>query len=648
MLSTGGVVHLGHKFCFVCMEIHNVSENFSIINRMVQKITQMRPDSTAQIYKKDIYNRSISPELGQKSNSRNFCDITYSKLSDIISALSEGFSTLGVEKEDKIGIMSQTRIEWTWCDLCLLGNGVTVVPVYKTLKRPNIEYILNNADVQGIIIEGVEEIEKIQGVLESTDLEFIVSIDKIECIDKYNLNNTDFYTLYDVFQRGINSDPNLENYNSRIKNLGTNDLATIVHTSGTTGSMKGVKLSHKNIGSSIEQLDSICENAGIDLYKGQKNICFLPMSHIYARTADQFHPLTRCGSIVYAESVDTLMDDIKKVEPDLLYSVPRLYIRLNKKISEEVPNSILNVGRNTAEEWVEKDEKGIFLKAKYRIMDRILYSKIRSKFGTEFDAMVCAGGKIPEDLLKQLRGMAFPIVQGYGMTETMGGICVSSLRSNNFSSVGVPSKDTEVSIDSSAVDNGIGSELDGELGELLVKGPHITEGYYNDKSESEDSFTEDGYFRTGDILRRLEDGQLIYHDRKKLILVLDTGKNISPISIEKKFQEVNLIGNTMIVGDDKPFVSALIVPDFEYIQNKYEELEKRTKEDIVGTELIEEKITEEVDQINSSLEKHKKVRDFKIIDSDWTIENGYLTPSSKLCRRKIKEDFSKEISDMYE
>jgi long-chain acyl-CoA synthetase len=627
------------------MNTGNISDHYSVINRMVEKVAEIKPNEPAQIYKKDIYNRSMSSELDSNNGSKLFSKISYKKLIKIISALSEGFDTIGANNDTNIGIMAQTRAEWTWCDLALLGNKVTVVPIYKTLKSHNIDYVVSNADVSGIIVEGVEEIQKIQSIEDNINIDFIVSMDNID-IGRFNLDNIDFYTLNDIYMRGVNSDPNLLKYKERVDLLEKDHLATIVHTSGTTGEMKGVKLTHNNISSAIEQLDSVCENANIDLYQGQTNLSFLPLSHIYARMTDQFHQLSRCGTIAYAENVDTLMEDIRSVEPDLLYSVPRLYIRLNKKISESVPDWLLKIGRNTAEKWVENDQKSLGLKIKYKIMDRILYSNIRSKFGSDLDVMVCAGGKVPEDLIKQLRGMSLPIVQGYGMTETAGGISVSSLNSKDFSSVGFPSKDTEVMVDSSEINSDIKNNLRGEVGELMVKGPHITEGYYNTPNDK-NTFTSDGYFRTGDILSILDDGRLVYHDRQKLIIVLDTGKNVAPIPIEEKFQEINLVGNCMIIGDDKPFISALIVPDYEYIRNKYNNFSNASNKEISNNKIIQNKISKKIDILNNDLEKYRKVRDFNILDTQWTIENGYLTPSSKLRRKKIKQDFSDEISDIY-
>ena len=610
----------------------------------------------AQWYKGGVYDRSMAGLAFHPALEGEWASLTYAEMAGIVKRLAAGFRELGVEAGDRVGIHANTRMEWAQTDFALLSAGAVVTTVYTESEPERIRYLLDDPGATGVVVENADLLEKLLEVEDELDLDFVA------VVDEYETDREDIHTLADVYQLGRDAD-----LDSIPVERDPDDLASLVYTSGTTGQPKGVQLTHRNFRSNVA---GVRKRFGPRPDKAEhvpvfdeevRTLSFLPLAHVFERMGGHFLILGSGGTVAYAESTDTVGDDMEAVAPSGVTSVPRVYERIYSQMREEAPDGpqgrIFEWALDVAREYgkVKRSDGGIplELKAKQAIADRLVFSQVREGVGGRVDALISGGGSIPKELTELFDGMGLPINQGYGLTETAPVVSVSPPEAPRHGSLGPPLVNVDVHIDESVVDDEEQAEADGSLGELLVKGPNVTEGYWNKPGETQGAFTEmDGerWFRTGDLVEQAEDGYLTYRDRLKQLIVLDTGKNVAPQPIEDALTTQDILAQAMVVGDDQKFIAAILVPDVA-------ELERRAEKEgydlpdgeaaRCDDETVREWVEEAVAAANERFDKSERVKEFRLVSLEWTAENGLLTPSMKKKRRRISKEHQDVLDDIY-
>lgn len=627
--------------------------------KLFEDSVQRYGDNTAQRYKGGISDRSLTPSVIPEASPGDFAGISYNRMGEIVRALSFGFRELGVENGDRVGIFANTRMEWAQSDFALLGIGAIVTTVYTESSPDQARYLLENSDSMGVVVENQELLDCIMEVYDELDqLEFIVTIDEV---DDSHLRKDFIHTLEDVYNIGENNHDISSSEDWIDDSLELDDLASLVYTSGTTGRPKGVMLSHRNFRTSLNKIRKRVaprEDKDPDvpsIREGMKLLSFLPLAHVYERFAGHYVMFASGCNVAYAESPDTLKEDLPKVKPNLLTSVPRVYERIFNGIREQASESfikktIFNWATEVGRAYAKADSPGPILRFKHFLADKLLFGKILEAFGGEIEFCISGGGSLSAELGFLFSGMGLTITEGYGLTESAPLISVNPPEKIKIGTLGIPIVDLETKIDSSPLPQEQIDAAEGEIGELLVKGDNITRGYWEKPEATEEAFTDDGWFRTGDILERRDDGYFVFHERLKQLLVLSTGKNVAPQPIEGLFSTSERVDQCLVIGDGEKFIAALLVPNFEAVR-KWAEQENidlpDTRAEICEDPRVNDWIQEEVDRLNEQLGKVESIKKFRLVHHEWTPENDMLTPSMKMKRRNIKDEYQDKIDEIY-
>ncbi|QLD88969.1 long-chain fatty acid--CoA ligase [Natronomonas salina] len=626
-------------------------------------------DRPAQEYKGAVSDRSMTPGVLPQPAAGEYEAITYSEMAKAVSRLATGFRELGVGPDDRVAIYSDTRAEWAQTDLAVQTAGGVVATVYRESSEEQVRYLLEDSEAMGCVVENEALLETVLDVSDDLDLEFVVVMDRVTAdVDEVTADHAaweNVYTLAKVYELGAEryDDATLESW------LGERDwtsLSSIVYTSGTTGTPKGVELTHENWRTCLNQVHRRVgprPDKGPDvptLEAGMTSLSFLPLAHAFERIVHYLEFATGV-TIAYAESAETVGDDIEQVAPEAAASVPRVYERIYKQMREQAAESpvrerIFEWAVGVGQRYDEADDPGLGLKAKRAVADRLVYSQVREALGGNVQLLVSGGGSLSEDLAKLYGAMGLTIVEGYGLTETAPVLTLNPPEDTRPGTMGLALCDVDLALDPFPYDlNSVnsaetGEATDGEVGELLAKGPNVFDRYWNDPEATDAAFTEDGYFRTGDVVARDEDGYFTFVDRVKQLLVLDTGKNVAPEPIEDAFATSARVDQLMVVGDDRKFVAALVVPDFELMESWAATEDVDLPEDraaICRDERVREWIGEDVERINADLSKSEQIKEFRLVPHGWTTDNDLLTPSMKKKRRHIRQEFESAIEDIY-
>ncbi|WP_246988045.1 AMP-dependent synthetase/ligase [Halorientalis marina] len=609
----------------------------------------------AQQYKGGIYDRSLADEVVPEPADGEFALLRYEEMREIVRNLAAGFRDLGLEHRDRVGIFANTRMEWAQTDFALLAAGGVVTTIYTESSPRQVRYLLDDPDADGVVVENEELLARVLGVEDDLDLEFIVIMDDVDIYDERD----DILTLGEVYERGADAF-DAETYQSWIDETDPDDLASLIYTSGTTGQPKGVKLTHANFRANVSQVrkrygprpDKDDDVPVLD--EDSKSLSFLPLAHVFERTAGHFLAFGSGGTVAYAESPDTVQEDLQKVQPTTATSVPRVYERVFDAMREQASSSgvkeaiferALEIGRK----YGRTENPSTALKFRYYVANKLVFQQVKDQLGGNIDFFVSGGGSLNKELAELFRGMGLEIYEGYGLTETSPVVSTNPPDDARPGTLGIPVVDMETKLDDTVIGPDRKGKADGEIGELLVKGPNVTEGYWERPEETEDAFT-DGWFRTGDIVERDEDGYLIYHDRLKQLIVLSTGKNVAPGPIEDAFATSERVDQIMVLGDEEKFISALIVPNFEAVHRWADRKDIVVPEDpvdICEDERVRDWIGEAVEEINDDFEKHERIKQFELIPIEWTPENDLLTSSMKIKRRNVVERFAGKIDRIY-
>ena len=561
--------------------------------------------------------------------------ISHSDVLDRVRHVARGLSSLGVRRGDRVAILSENRPEWAIADFACLTAGMTDVPIYPTIPADQIAYILKDSGAAAIFVSNKAQAEKIREVrAQLPALKSVIGFDETP-----GLTNMAIVELEKRGTPGENRET-IATYREDALLVKPDDLATIIYTSGTTGEPKGVMLTHDNIYSNVQAARTAIPFEGEDTA-----LSFLPLSHIFERMGGHYLMWATGTSIAYAESIDTVPVNMQEVRPTIVLSVPRLYEKMYARVLESaltggfLKKKIFFWARGVADRWaneklVGKTPAGL-LASQYSIAQKLVFSKLKARTGARLRYFVSGGAPLAPEINKFFYAAGLEILEGYGLTETSPVIAVNTPENFRIGTVGKPIDGVEVKI---AAD-----------GELLTRGPHVMKGYYNKPEATREAIDPDGWFHTGDI-GELRDGFVAITDRKKDIIVTAGGKNIAPQPLENKVKTNKYVSQAVMIGDKRKFPSMLVVPNFD-------QLEKwAMKRNIIWTDraqllrmpTIQAKIEREVAQELAGAAHFEVPKKVGLLEHDFSIENGELTPTQKVKRRVIDKNYKALIDSLYE
>ena len=561
--------------------------------------------------------------------------ISHTEVANRVRHAARGLSSLGVRRGDRVAILSENRPEWAIADFACLTAGLTDVPIYPTLPPDQIAYILRDSGAVAIFVSTKAQAEKIREVRSQLPgLKTVIGFDEIP-----GLTNM---SIAELEKRGSvgESREAIDAYLEDALKVEPDDLATIIYTSGTTGEPKGVMLTHDNIFSNVAVSRTKIPFAGEDVA-----LSFLPLSHIFERMGGHYLMFATGTSIAYAESIDTVPVNLQEVRPTIVLSVPRLYEKMYARILETaltggfLKRKIFFWARGVAERWANEKlagkEPGGLLAKQYALAQKLVFSKLKARTGGRLRYFVSGGAPLAPEINKFFYAAGLVILEGYGLTETSPVIAVNTPEDFRIGTVGKPIDGVEVRIASD--------------GEILTRGPHVMKGYYNKPEATREALEPDGWFHTGDI-GELRDGFLAITDRKKDIIVTAGGKKVAPQPLENKVKTNKYVAQAVMIGDKRKFPSMLIVPNFD-------QLEKwAMKRNIIWTDraqllrmpTIQAKIEKEVNKELEGAAHFELPKRIGLLEHDFSIDSGELTPTQKVKRRAIDKHYKALIDSLYE
>ncbi|WP_049996681.1 AMP-dependent synthetase/ligase [Halococcus sediminicola] len=620
------------------------------IPRLFERSATRNADRPAQRYKGGVHERALAGSVVREADHGEYVTLTYEEFQSIVRSLAAGFRDLGVESDDRVGIFSASRMEWAQTDFALLAAGAVVTTVYKESSPRQVEYLLADPGAKGVIVDSRDRLERVLDVEDALDLEFVVVLDDVPT------DRDDVFTLADIYERGERAFDRAA-YEGWLSERTPDDLASLIYTSGTTGKPKGVEMTHRNFRANINQLRKRFgdrPDKSPDLPSvGRETVAlsFLPLAHVFERLAGHFFLFASGATVAYAESADTVADDIQTTQPTTAISVPRIYERIFDSMREDADSAIkrriFERAVGAAKRSSQRENPGRTLRVERALADRLVYSTLREAMGGNIDFFISGGGSLSPELARLFDGMDLPIYEGYGLTEAAPVVSVNPPEAPKPGTLGPPLTGVETKLDATVLP--VEQRNSGDVGELLVRGPNVTAGYWNNPEETDDAF-ESGWLRTGDIVERDSDGYLVYHERLKQLLVLTTGRNVAPGPIESAFATSERVVQAMVLGDDEKFVSALLVPNFEKLRawaaRKNVELPS-DRAAVCRDEHARAWVEAHVENVNDEVEPHERIKRFELVPTEWTPENDLLTPSLKKKRRNIRTRFADQIDRIY-
>ena len=548
--------------------------------------------------------------------------------------IAAGLHAIGIRRGDRVALLSESRVEWTLTDAGCIFGGVIDVPIYPTLTPPQVRYILNDSGASALFIEGRAKFDELKAILgECPQVEHVVHFNPDGMSEGLSLAQLE--RLGSEFQQ-----QNPGALDQLAHQIAPDDLATIIYTSGTTGEPKGVMLTHSNI---VTNLVDSSGHLSFDVHDIALSV--LPLSHVFERQAMYMY-LYRGMSVYFAESLQTIGPNLREVSPTILVGVPRIFEKIYDRIQERAAEAgkfaatmlawSVSVGREYAKYKLAHRPVPLFLKLKHAIASKLVFSKWHTAFGGRIRLLVSGGAALPEDLGYIYFGAGIPIIQGYGLTETSPVITTSHLDALRIGTVGTPIPNVDIRI---AAD-----------GEIEVRGPNIMRGYYNKPEETRAVFTDDGWFKTGDIGAMDADGYLTITDRKKELFKTSGGKYISPQPIEQAIKASRFVNQVVLVGSERKFPAALIVPNWEQLESycKLKGIQVQNRRELCEHPRIIDLLERQIDRLTPNLARYEKIKKVALLENEFTIEGGELTPTLKIKRRVIDQKYRDVIEKFYD
>jgi len=550
-----------------------------------------------------------------------------------VARISLGLRDLGVRREDKVVLLAENSPWWTMTDYAVICLGAITVPIYTSLVPEQIKYIINDSDAKVVVVSDRNLWDKVAVIRKDLPkVSYFVSFETAPAAP-------DVLPLSRIEEQGAKvaaENPSL--FLQTAEAVRPDDVASIIYTSGTTGAPKGVMLTQANFVSNIETLASIIEFGPADT-----DLSFLPLSHVLERLV-MFAFLSRGTTMAFAESVETVAANLIEVKPTIMVSVPRLFEKIYVRVMDTILSGsflkkkifywALGVGRECGARRLRGQPLTPSLERRLRLSHKLVFSKILEKTGGRVRFFVSGGAPLAKDIAEFFYALGLVVLEGYGLTETSPVIAVNTFANLRFGTVGKPIPCVDVKI---AAD-----------GEIIVRGPNVMKGYYKKPEETREVLV-DGWLHTGDIGYLDVDGFLVITDRKKDLIVTSGGKNVAPQPIENLVKQSPYILNAVVLGSRRKFVSALIVPDFEKLEEyaKGQSIAYVNRRDLIQNEAIHRFLETEVDRSTPNLAPYEKVKKIALLERDFDIEKGEITPTLKVKRNIVEEKFKEVIDSLY-
>lgn len=591
---------------------------------------------------------------------------TYAQLWRDVRRVAWHLDEIGVRRNEKVGLVAESRAWWPITDFAVMGLGAVVVPVYPSLTAPQVSYIVNQSEMRGVFLQNLKQLSKLLELPADAmpGLEFVVFYEEptgdhaqgllIEAAKRWRVERFEPWRLGD-------DEFSLDDWEARYADLTRADLATIVYTSGTTGNPKGTMLTHGNLLSNVEGTAEI-----VQVRTSDRSLSYLPLSHIFERTAGQFIPFAVGASIAYSRGMDHITEDFVRMPPTVLTTVPRLL----EKVQEQVIRTVDHGGPTKRRLFEHAVACGKAARVNHKhvakwhlaLYDRLVFEKIRAALGGHVRMIVSGGAPLPPYVGEFFASVGVTVVEGYGMTETSPVIAVNRPEAPRIGMAGQVLSNVQARI--------------AEDGELLVRGPSITPGYYRDEVATAEALTEDGWLRTGDIGELTDDGYLRITDRKKSLIILSTGKKVVPAAVEADILKDPFVDQVLLLGQNRKYVTAIVVPNADMLKSLVHSTSRGTPAGSRGAggqgtpagsadsktsatdagrqisqassngalaELLLKRIQEDTAEF-ARFEQPKKVL---VVDEPFSVENGLLTPTLKVRARDVTKRYAAEIDEMY-
>ena len=582
-------------------------------------------------------NKSLDKEVIFYKKNNKWKGLTGKDILSLVEKISFSLYVNGLRYQDKIAILSNTSYKWSMCDYGIISMGAVTTTVYPSLMPDQIEFILNDSGSKLVFVEDQMQLEKIKSIFDSCK-----NLKKIIVMDNSFDGNETYIENFNSFLTSSREliDSNEISFKDMVHKSKENDLLTLIYTSGTTGTPKGVMLSNKNIISNIISVSKLVP----DIFQSSF-LSFLPLSHVLERTVGHFLPMNLKSKIYYAENMETVGENMLEISPSVVICVPRFFEKMHDKILSGLKNAnsikrnlfswALNVGKKHMTLVNANQKIPFFLKIKYSIANSLIYKKVRGRLGGQIKYFISGGAPLSQQVNEFFAAIGLTILEGYGLTETSPILTCNVPGNIQFGSVGMPIENVKIKI--------------AEDGEILAKGPNIMLGYYNNKEATTEVFDNEGWFHTGDIGIVDKGGRLTITDRKKSIIVTSGGKNIAPAPLENSLLNSSYIEQVLVIGDNRNYLSCIIVPAFDNLKEFLSGLGKEasSNEAIIDYKETNNLFEKEVMNAMKDFSRFEQVKKFALISRNFMIEKGEMTPKMSIVRKVVESNFEDKINNLY-
>jgi long-chain acyl-CoA synthetase len=612
--------------------IETVSKPVPIQQRV--PLTSDEPTTLPEVYERVARDHPKPKTLNYKRDGK-WHSISAAEMLQRAKHIALGLYSLGIGKGERVALLSESCAEWVLADQGCLFAGASTVPIYPTLTAPQAAYILKNSGARLLFVQSREKLAQMEEVLRAAP-----EVSQVVLFEENTAGRANTLSLSDLENKGrefAQQKPSLIDELARAAK--PEDLATIIYTSGTTGEPKGVMLSHSNMVSNL--IDS---SNHFEFDEEDTALSVLPLSHVFERQAMNMY--LHHGMSVYFGQLDNLGDFLREVHPTVFVGVPRIYEKIVARVQDKAASKgklngamaqwAIAVGREWAQHNSDRKPISFPLSLKHKLADAVLFKKLRNAMGGRIRILVSGGAALSNDIALAFLGAGLPIVQGYGLTETSPVITAGQLRYIRVGTSGKAIRNVEVRI---AAD-----------GEIETRGPHVMQGYWHKPEETSAVMTADGWFKTGDIGCLDADGFLTITDRKKELLKTSGGKYIAPQVIEQLIKGSRFVNQVVVIGDGRKFASALIVPDWDQLDAyaKHKALDLRTRADFCHSPRIIDLFERQIAARTENLAQFEKIKKVAVLEHEFTVESGELTPTLKVKRRVIDQKYRNVIDRLYE
>ena len=596
----------------------------------------MNYSTVSQMFYTNI-NKSLDKEVIFYKKNNKWKGLTGKDILSLVEKISFSLYVNGLRYQDKIAILSNTSYKWSMCDYGIISMGAVTTTVYPSLMPDQIEFILNDSGSKLVFVEDQMQLEKIKSIFDSCK-----NLKKIIVMDNSFDGNETYIENFNSFLTSSREliDSNEISFKDMVHKSKENDLLTLIYTSGTTGTPKGVMLSNKNIISNIISVSKLVP----DIFQSSF-LSFLPLSHVLERTVGHFLPMNLKSKIYYAENMETVGENMLEISPSVVICVPRFFEKMHDKILSGLKNAnsikrnlfswALNVGKKHMTLVNANQKIPFFLKIKYSIANSLIYKKVRGRLGGQIKYFISGGAPLSQQVNEFFAAIGLTILEGYGLTETSPILTCNVPGNIQFGSVCMPIENVKIKI--------------AEDGEILAKGPNIMLGYYNNKEATTEVFDNEGWFHTGDIGIVDKGGRLTITDRKKSIIVTSGGKNIAPAPLENSLLNSSYIEQVLVIGDNRNYLSCIIVPAFDNLKEFLSGLGKEasSNEAIIDYKETNNLFEKEVMNAMKDFSRFEQVKKFALISRNFMIEKGEMTPKMSIVRKVVESNFEDKINNLY-